>query len=48
MEGYEFVQKVEDVPKNPGDKPAKTVKIVKAGEIELSAKEKEEGIHVEL
>jgi peptidyl-prolyl cis-trans isomerase B (cyclophilin B) len=48
LEGYDIVDKIQNVEKNPGDKPKKTVKIAKSGEIELSEKEKEEGIHVEL
>jgi len=35
LEGYDIVQKIEDVPKAPGDKPLKTVKIVKSGELEV-------------
>ena len=48
LEGYDIVDKIQDVEKLPGDKPAKTVKIAKSGEIELTAEEKEQGIHVEL
>ena len=44
LEGYEVVQKIEDVPKGAGDKPVKAVKIVKSGELEVP----EEGIHAEL
>ena len=44
LEGYEIVQKIEDVPKQPGDKPTKPVKITKSGELPVP----EEGIHVEL
>jgi peptidyl-prolyl cis-trans isomerase B (cyclophilin B) len=44
LEGYDIVQKIEDVPKGAGDKPLKEVKIVKSGELEVP----EEGIHVEL
>ncbi len=44
LEGYDVVKKIENVPKAPGDKPLKTVKIVKSGELEVP----EEGIHVEL
>lgn len=44
LEGYEIVQKIENVPKGPGDKPLKTVKISKSGELEVP----EEGIHVDL
>ncbi|MCJ1253120.1 Peptidyl-prolyl cis-trans isomerase B [Lignoscripta atroalba] len=35
LEGYEVVQKIEDVPKGAGDKPVKAVKIVKSGELEV-------------
>ncbi|KAK1026359.1 Peptidyl-prolyl cis-trans isomerase B [Friedmanniomyces endolithicus] len=35
LEGYDIVEKVENVPKGSGDKPSKTVKIVKSGEIEV-------------
>jgi peptidyl-prolyl cis-trans isomerase B (cyclophilin B) len=44
LEGYEIVAKIEDVPKGSGDKPSKTVKIAKSGELEVPA----EGIHAEL
>lgn len=44
LEGYDIVEKVEDVPKGAGDKPAKTVKIVKSGELEVP----DEGIRAEL
>jgi len=44
LEGYEIVEKIEDVPKGAGDKPSKTVKIAKSGELEVPA----EGIHAEL
>jgi peptidyl-prolyl cis-trans isomerase B (cyclophilin B) len=33
IEGYDVVQKVEDVPKGVGDKPVKAVKIAKSGEL---------------
>ncbi|PTU24961.1 hypothetical protein P175DRAFT_0498062 [Aspergillus ochraceoroseus IBT 24754] len=52
LEGYEIVEKIENVAKGPGDKPAKTVKIVKSGELEMEAEPKEEaenkGSHEEL
>ncbi|KAK5124020.1 Peptidyl-prolyl cis-trans isomerase B [Meristemomyces frigidus] len=35
LEGYEIVEKIEDVPKGAGDKPAKTIKILKSGELEV-------------
>jgi len=44
LEGYEIVQAIENVPKAPGDKPVKAVKITKSGELPVP----EEGIHVEL
>ena len=44
LEGYDVVEKVENVPKGGGDKPAKTVKIAKAGELPVP----EEGTHAEL
>ncbi|MCJ1270003.1 Peptidyl-prolyl cis-trans isomerase B [Lobaria immixta] len=34
LEGYEVVEKIEDVPKGAGDKPQQTVKIAKSGELE--------------
>jgi peptidyl-prolyl cis-trans isomerase B (cyclophilin B) len=43
LEGYDVVQKIEAVPTN-ADKPIKTVKIVKSGELPVP----EEGIRVEL
>ncbi|KAH7402169.1 peptidyl-prolyl cis-trans isomerase B [Phaeosphaeria sp. MPI-PUGE-AT-0046c] len=44
LEGYDVVEKVENVPKGSGDKPVKTIKIAKSGELEVP----EEGIHAEL
>lgn len=44
LEGYEIVDQIQDVPKNPGDKPSQKVLIVKSGELEVP----EEGIHAEL
>ena len=35
IEGYDVVDKIENVPKGAGDKPAKTVKIVRSGELEV-------------
>lgn len=43
LEGYEIVDAIENVPKGPGDKPAKTVKIAKSGELEVPP----EGIQLE-
>lgn len=44
LEGYDIVEKVENVPKGAGDKPSKVVKIAKSGELEAP----EEGTHAEL
>lgn len=44
LEGYEVVEKIEDVPKGAENKPQKTVKIAKSGELEKP----EEGTHAEL
>jgi peptidyl-prolyl cis-trans isomerase B (cyclophilin B) len=44
VEGYDVVQKIENVPKGAGDKPLKDVKIAKSGELPVP----EEGIHVDL
>jgi len=44
LEGYDIVDKIQNVPKNPGDKPKEKVVIAKSGELEVP----EEGIHVEL
>ena len=44
LEGYEIVEKIEQAETQPGDKPTKTVKIAKSGELPVP----EEGIHVEL
>ncbi len=44
LEGYDVVEKIENAPTQPGDKPIKTVKIAKSGELEVPP----EGIHVEL
>ena len=44
LEGYDIVEKIEDLPKGANDRPAKPVKIVKSGELEME----EEGIHAEL
>jgi peptidyl-prolyl cis-trans isomerase B (cyclophilin B) len=44
MEGYDIVEYIENVEKGSGDKPAKEVKIVKSGELEVP----DEGIHAEL
>ena len=44
LEGYEVVEKIENVPKGRNDKPEKPVKIAKSGELEAP----EEGTHAEL
>ena len=44
LEGYDIVEKIENVPKGPNDKPQKDVKIVDSGELEAPA----EGTHAEL
>ena len=44
LEGYEIVDKIQNVDKQPGDKPTKKVTIAKSGELEVP----EEGIHQEL
>lgn len=44
LEGYDIVEKIENVPKGAGDKPAKQVKIVKSGELDVP----DEGIRAEL
>lgn len=44
LEGYDVVDAIQNVDKLSGDKPAKTVKIAKSGELPVP----EEGIHVEL
>lgn len=37
VEGYDVVEKIENVPKGGQDKPQKTVTIVKSGELEVPA-----------
>ncbi|KAJ5569838.1 uncharacterized protein N7459_009268 [Penicillium hispanicum] len=37
LEGYEIVDKIQNVPKGPNDKPQQQVKIVKSGELEMEA-----------
>jgi peptidyl-prolyl cis-trans isomerase B (cyclophilin B) len=44
LEGYEIVEKIENVPKGAGDKPISPIKITKSGELPVP----EEGIHVDL
>ncbi|KAM0335722.1 hypothetical protein ACHAQA_000772 [Verticillium albo-atrum] len=35
LEGYEIIEKIENAPTQPGDRPTKTVKIAKSGELEV-------------
>jgi peptidyl-prolyl cis-trans isomerase B (cyclophilin B) len=44
IEGYDVVDKIENCEKGAGDRPEKTVKIAKSGELPVPP----EGIHVEL
>lgn len=44
LEGYDIVDKIQDVPKSSGDRPEKPITIAKSGELEVPS----EGIHVEL
>lgn len=44
LEGYEIIDNIQSVDKEPGDKPKKTVKIAKSGELDVP----EEGIRGEL
>jgi peptidyl-prolyl cis-trans isomerase B (cyclophilin B) len=44
LEGFDIVEKIENAKTAAGDKPEKTVKIAKSGELEVPP----EGIHVEL
>ena len=44
IEGYDVVDKIQNVEKNRGDKPKEKVVIAKSGELEVP----EEGIHLEL
>ena len=44
LDGYDIVEKIENTKTGPGDRPAKTIKIAKSGELEVPP----EGIHVEL
>ncbi|KAJ4309306.1 Peptidyl-prolyl cis-trans isomerase B [Neodidymelliopsis sp. IMI 364377] len=39
LDGYDVVEKIENVPKGSGDKPVKTVKIAKSGELEVPAED---------
>jgi len=44
LEGYEIIDKIQNVDKQPGDKPTKTIKVAKSGELEVP----DEGIRGEL
>jgi len=44
VDGYDVVEKIENIPKGAGDKPAKIVKVAKSGELPAP----EEGTRVEL
>jgi len=48
MEGYDIVDKIQNVEKGYGDKPKKTVKIAKSGELEVPPEGIQEEIHNEL
>lgn len=48
LEGYDIIDKIQNVPKLPGDKPATPVKIVKSGQLEYNAADSEEGSRDEL
>ncbi|KAK5093583.1 Peptidyl-prolyl cis-trans isomerase B [Exophiala xenobiotica] len=39
VEGYDIVDKIQNVPKNPGDKPKQKLTIVKSGELEVPEEE---------
>lgn len=45
LEGYDIVEKIENVPKGRGDRPAEAVKIAKSGELEVK---ESQGSHEEL
>ncbi|KAJ5438759.1 Peptidyl-prolyl cis-trans isomerase B [Penicillium daleae] len=42
LEGYEIVDKIQNIPKGRGDKPEKAVTIVKSGELEVEKSETED------
>lgn len=48
LEGYDIVDKIQNVPKGPGDKPKATVKIVKSGELEMEEDSEDKGSRDEL
>ena len=43
LEGYNIVEKIQDVPKDSGDRPKQGVKIVKSGEIPVEADPEDKG-----
>lgn len=43
LEGYDIIDKIQNVPKAPGDKPVKKVVISKSGELEMEKVEDAEG-----
>ncbi|KAL4736856.1 cyclophilin-like domain-containing protein [Aspergillus similis] len=43
LEGYDIVDKIQNVPKSRNDRPLKDVKIVKSGELEMGADAVDEG-----
>ena len=42
LEGYDIVDKIQNVPKGRGDKPEKPVTIAKSGELEMEKSETED------
>jgi peptidyl-prolyl cis-trans isomerase B (cyclophilin B) len=48
LEGYDIVDKIQDVPKGAGDRPTQEVKIVKSGELEMPAESEEGTAHEDL
>ncbi len=42
LEGYDIVDRIQNVPKGRGDKPEKAVTIVKSGELEMEKSETED------
>jgi len=48
LEGYDIIEKIENVPKGAQDKPQKTVKIAKSGELDMPEGEEVRGERAEL
>lgn len=48
LEGYDIVDKIQNVPKGPGDRPKQVVKIVKSGELEVTPEAEDKGSRDEL